>query len=307
SVGDMEKVAHFFRDYGGWEEVGSYDSHRSVLDFWDLSGTVSAKEILLQSEGLPFGQIRLQKFHGTQPSYIRSSQNPWDTGGIMDINLRVHSVKESFEELREMGWHGLSDPLFQTMGPFKLYDILMKGYDDIIIAFTHRTEPPLQLTAGLNIPSHIYNSSIIVKDLKVAREFYIDQLGFQLLNEYSLRKEKPEENMFGLPFNMADKVTCKAHIVSPDGDRDTLFQIIEFEGVEGKDFSDKAIPPNRGLLLYRCEVEDIQTYFEELQIKRVPIHKPLQPLHIEPYGSVNCFAVRSPNGVWWEFLEKSKN
>ena len=124
SVGDMEKVAHFFRDYGGFQEIGNYDSERRVLDFWKLPAQASAQELLLQSEDLPFGQLRLIKYKGVQQEYIRSSQNPWDTGGIMDINLRVHDVHASFDELRELGWHGLSDPLFQEMGPFKLYDIL---------------------------------------------------------------------------------------------------------------------------------------------------------------------------------------
>ena len=307
SVGDMEKVAYFFRDYGGLEEIGSYKSNRAQLDFWKLPNEASGHEMLLQSDKLPFGQLRLIKYNGVEQEYIRSSQNPWDTGGIMDINLRVHDVKASFEELRDLGWHGLSDPLFQEMGPFKLYDILMKGYDDIIIAFTHRTQPPLELPEGMKIPSHVYNSSLIVKDLQQSRDFYEKGLGFQVLNEYTLIKDKPQENMFGLPFNLADKVACKALILSPDGKRDVVFQLIEFEGVCGKDFSDKALPPNRGLLLYRCEVEGLDAFYRDLEEKGISIHQELQEVMIEPYGKQKCFAILSPNGVCWEFMESVKS
>ncbi len=303
SVGDLEKVKHFFSDYGGLSVVGNYKTDRSVLDFWNLDASAEAKETLIQFGSHPNGSIRLVKYENVAQKYIRSSQNPWDTGGIMDINLRVPEVAQTFNELRELGWHGLSDPLLQKMGPFELYDILMKGYDDIIIAFTHRVEPPLKLAEGYKIPSHVYNSSLTVKNLKATKDFYVDMLGFSVLNEYEVKKDEPIENMFGIPMNMIEDVTCKASIFSLDGTRDVMFQACEFEGVDGRDFSHLAIPPNRGLLLYRCEVEQLQNYYDSLLTKGVKIHKPLQEIRIEPYGRVQCFAILSPDGVWWEFLE----
>lgn len=304
STGDLEKVLNFYVNYGGWKIVGEYDCDPTTIAFWNLPTTASAKEILLQFDHHPTGLMRLIKFEGIEQKYIRSSQQPWDTGGIMDINLRVHEVANSFEALRELGWHGLSDPLLQVMGPFKLYDILMKGYDDTIIAFTHRVIPPLELPSNNNLPTHIYNSSIVVKNLKKSRHFYEEILGCKVLNEYEVKKDHPQENMFGLPHNLADKVTCKANILSFDGERDVVFQIIEFEGVSGKDFSDRAIPPNRGFLLYRVEVKNLKGYYETLGKKYATIYKPITTLIIEPYGKINCFAVVDPDGVLWEFIEK---
>ncbi len=303
SVGDLAKVQHFFCNYGGLTTAGKYKTDRSVLDFWNLDESAEGNEVLIQFDTHPSGKIRLVKYNNIDQEYIRSSQNPWDTGGIMDINLRVPEVAQTFNELRDLGWHGLSDPLLQKMGPFELYDILMKGYDDIIIAFTHRVQPPLELPEGYKIPSHVYNSSLTVRDLQLTKEFYADTLGFSILNEYEVNKDEPIENMFGIPMNMIEDVTCKATIFSLDGTRDVMFQACEFEGLEGKDFSDLAIPPNRGLLLYRCEVENVHNYYNSLIGKGLNIHQPLQEINIEPYGKVNCFALKSPDGVWWEFLE----
>lgn len=303
SVGDMEKVKHFFCDYGGLRVVGDYETDRTVLDFWNLEDEATATEKLIRFEDHAAGSLRLVKYHHTKQEYIRSSQNPWDTGGIMDINLRVPEVAQTFDDIRGLGFHGLSDPLLQEMGPFKLYDILMKGYDDIIIAFTHRVQPPLELPVGFKIPSHVYNSSLTVKNLKETQDFYTNNLGFTLLNEYEVKKDAPVENMFNIPMNMIENVTCKANIFSLDGSRDVMFQTCEFEGVEGKDFSSLAVPPNRGLLLYRCEVDHILEYYNLLVEKEVKIHQPLQEIIIEPYGKVNSFALLSPDGVWWEFLE----
>ena len=303
STGDIEKATAFFCDYGGLSVVGDYQTDQSVLEFWGLDTAVTATEKLIRFEDHRAGSLRLIRYMGAEQKYIRSSQNPWDTGGIMDINLRVPEVAQTFNEIRDLGWHGLSDPLLQKMGPFELYDILMKGYDDIIIAFTHRVQPPLQLPKGYKIPSHVYNSSLTVKNLEETQDFYVNQLGFSLLNEYEVKKDAPIENMFNIPMNMIENVTCKANIFSLDGTRDVMFQACEFEGINGKDFSDLAMPPNRGLLLYRCEVENVKGYYNTLVAKEVQIHRHLQEIVIEPYGRVNCFALRSPEGVWWEFLE----
>ncbi|KAA1244922.1 VOC family protein [Aquimarina sp. RZ0] len=304
SVGDIKKVKNFFCDYGGWNITGTYNTNSSILDFWQLDTNIHATEFLIQSNNHPTGQLRLIKFEGIAQEYIRSSQQPWDIGGIMDINLRVHEVNNTFEELRELGWHGLSDPLLQIMGAFKLYDILMKGYDDTIIAFTHRVEPPVALKAPIKLPTHVYNSSLVVRNLQEAREFYIDQLGCSLLNEYEVKKDSPQESMFGLPFNLADKVNCKANILSFDGSRDTVFQIIEFEGITGKDFTHKAVPPNRGFMTYRIEVIGIKSYYDHLIRKGVHILNRLQKVRIPPYDWVDTFAIKSPEGVWFTFLEK---
>lgn len=302
STGDLLKMATLFEEYGGWNRVEGGPISQGILDFWEVSDGAEAESLLLQSFQHPTGQLRLIQFKQVEQQHIRSSQQPWDTGGIMDINLRVHEVPATFNQLREQGWHGLSDPLLQTMGPFKLYDVLMRGPDDIIVAFTHRLEPPMQLDAPIGLPSHIYNSSLVVQDLDEALEFYQDKLGCHLLNTYQVKKDRPQENMFGLPFNLADQVVTNAHILSFDGERDTVFQIIAFDGVSGKDFSMVSRPPNRGWLLYRVEVEGIEAYCDHLQANRVEIHRPLQSIDLSPYGQRNMFAVLSPNGVWWEFF-----
>jgi len=302
-TGNLERAIDFFEGYGGWNRVGKYKTDKSVLSGWDLPAEASAEEVLIQSDYYPSGQLRLMQFQGVQQEMIRSSQQPWDVGGIMDINLRVHEVAENFEKLREMGWHGLSDPMLQVMGPFKLYDILMRGYDDVIVAFTHRLEPPMELKAPINLPTHVYKTSITVENLEVAKSFYVNKLGCTVLTEYAVVKDKPQENMFGLPFNLADKVTCRAVILSIHGGKDVDFQIIEFDGATGKDFSKKAKPPNKGFMLYRVEVKGVEDYMDQITQNGCEINTSIKEQHIEPYGKVKLFSVISPNGAWFEFFE----
>ncbi len=306
STGNLHRATEFFEGYGGWNRVGTYKTSPAVLEGWGLKPSLDVDEVLLQSDHYDSGQLRIIQFHGIDQEMIRSSQQPWDVGGIMDINLRVHDVEKNFEQIREMGWHGLSDPLLQEMGPFKLYDILMKGYDDTIIAFTHRLEPPMELKSKITFPTHIYKTSITVDDLESSKDFYVNKLGCTVLTEYQVIKDKPQENMFGLPHNLADKVTCRAVIMSVHGERDIDFQIVEFDGVTGKDFSQKAKPPNKGFLMDRIEVEGIESYMDRLVQQEVNIHSPMSIQEVQPYGRVKLFSIISPEGVWHEFFETIK-
>jgi len=303
STGDLKRAENFFVGYGGWNIVGRYKTDAKALQSWILAEDVSCDEILIQSDHYQHGQLRLVQFNNVQQDYIRSSQQPWDTGGIMDINLRVHEVSENFETLRQMGWHGLSDPMLQEMGPFKLYDILMRGYDDVIIAFTHRLQPPMELTAPINFPTHVYKTSLTVQNLAASKAFYVDQLACKVLTEYSVIKDKPQENMFGLPLNLADKVRCNAVILSIHGGTDVDFQIVEFEGITGKDFSRKAIPPNKGFLMYRVEVTGIEAHKEFVVANGVKLNTDIVEMIVEPYGKVNLYSIVSPGGAWFEFFE----
>ena len=199
-------VLSFFESYGGWDLVGKYRSQPSVLKAWNLPPEIESTEYLLRSGVQDTGMVRLIHYEDIPVTYARSSQNPWDIGGIMDINLRVKNVHHNFDRLRDMGWHGLSDPLFQTLGPYKLYDVLMIGYDDVIVAFTHRVEPPLDLSYERNFPTHIYKSSITVDNLDQAIDYYVEGLQFELKSQYAFVKNEPQENMFGFPHNLAEKV-----------------------------------------------------------------------------------------------------
>ncbi len=302
STGNLTKASHLFEEYGGWNRVGQYQTDRKVLDTWQLEEEATATEILIQSNHYEHGQIRLIEFNNVEQEIMRSSQQPWDVGGIMDINLRVHDVQQNFDTLRNMGWHGLSDPLLQVMGPFKLYDVLMRGLDDTIIAFTHRLEPPMELTAPINLPTHVYKTSITVDDLAKSRSFYEDILGCEILTEYAVKKDSPQENMFGLPHNLADKVSCNAIIYSIHGGRDVDFQIVQFDGVTGKDFTEKIKAPNIGFLNYRVELTGIKSYHEKI-IKDGGQPTPLSKAIIQPYGEVQLFSIRSPCNAHFEFFE----
>ena len=304
SVKDLEAAARVYVELFGWEVLWQGKGSASQVRFWDLPESCETDELLLGFQGLDYGQIRLVKFNNVPQRVIRSGGQAWDTGGILDIDLRVSDIDWVYEVLTERGWHGYSQPVTQRMGPFVVEEVLLKGHDEVVIAFVHRQEPPHPNPFNLTgCTSPVYLSAMIVKDLAVAQDFFVNQLGFKLHNEIAFQAEEGR-SMFGLPHNVAAQTNIKLSIIGSTDSRDALLDLVMLEGIKGEDFSALAVPPNRGILLYRFPVMDIETYAQLLKNNGVTFKISLQTVDIQPIGQVKQFAVQSPDGVWIEFWEK---
>jgi catechol 2,3-dioxygenase-like lactoylglutathione lyase family enzyme len=303
SVSNLSAVSDFFVNYGDWEKVYEGIADASQINFWQLPPQCYLEEVLLQFMGNPQGQIRLVKFNQVAQRQIRSGSQVWDTGGIMDIDIRVSNINQVYYEMEALGWQGISEPVAQTMGPFAVNEVLMKGFDGIVIALVNRLVPPLSLPENKKLASNIYLSALIVKDLALASDFFVRQLGFQIMNEIAFTKDSAGENMFGLPHNLANQVTAHLQIISPNGSRDTMLDILQFEGVSGKDCAAYAQVPNLGILLVRNPVKNLENYYQFVQKQGIKPLIPLSEINLLPYGKVKIFAVQSPDGVCLEFYE----
>jgi catechol 2,3-dioxygenase-like lactoylglutathione lyase family enzyme len=292
SVKNLDAVLPIYTDILGWEVVWRGNGDDSQIQFWDLVSGCETEEILLQFQKIPFGQIRLVQFKNIEQKLIRPAGQTWDIGGILDIDLRTSDLQKTYNQLTELGWHAYSRPVTQTMGPFTVEEVLLKGHDEVVIALVHRS-----------VTSNVYLSAMIVKDLEKSSQFFVEQLGFISHNEISFKTEHPETTMFGLPHNLADKTNIKLHIIGPTDNRDGLLDLVELEGVLGEDFSANACPPNRGILMYRFPVDNIENYYNFVEKNGVTSVRKLQKVQLGNIGVVIIFAVQSVDGVWIEFYE----
>ena len=304
SVKSLDKVSKTYTDLLGWKEIWRGNGDKSQTNFWNLPQECETTEVLLQFQGLEYGQIRLIQFENIDQKIIRSGGQPFDAGGIMDIDLRVSDINWVYDEMTERDWHAYTQPVIQTMGPFTVEEVLLRGPDGVVIAFVHRTNPPhpnpFGLTGGT---SSVYLSAMIVKSLTVASDFFVNKLGFLLHNEINFVGDEGR-SIFNLPHNIAAQTTAKLQIIGPTDSRDALFDLIELEGIKGEDFSSLACPPNRGILMYRIPVKNIEEYAAQIQQKGVVLKHQMSTIEYAPFGKVKIFAVQSPDGVWLEFWEK---
>ncbi|MCU0467576.1 MAG: VOC family protein [Arcicella sp.] len=304
SVKNIDAVLPIYTQQLGWDIFWRGKGDDSQISFWKLPPETETEEILLRFQGLPYGQIRLVQFENIAQKLIRPAGQTWDTGGILDIDLRTSDLLKVYQDLTDTGWHAYSRPITQTMGPFTVQEVLVKGHDEVVIALVHRSEPPHPNPFQLEgITSNVYLSAMIVRDLKTTAHFFINHLGFTSHNEITFKADKPETTMFGLPHNLADKTNIRLHIIGPTNNRDGLLDLVEIEGIMGEDFSENASPPNRGILMYRFPVNGINNYYDFIQKNGVKPVVNLQKIQLKPIGTVESFAVQSPDGVWLEFYE----
>ena len=305
SAASMPREMAVWRDLFGWNVRHDGQLSPEQLQFWHLEKPIAGSEILCGFQGADYGLLRLVNFTNCEQQIVRSGAHIWDTGGIFDFDLRVADMQKTYNDLVNLGWHVFGEPIELRIGPFVLNEALLFGPEAAGLALVDRIEPPLSKeTAQNGILGTIYLSVTVAKNIAETAQFLTETLAFTELERLTVQPAAPEPTVFRLPWNLATQVPVHLGGFSPTGTRETIIEVFQFEGLYGEDRSKRAIPPNRGLLMYRFPVEGIDEYFAHVA-RRTTITTPLQTLSIQPYRTVQAFAVRSPNGVWFEFFEEN--
>lgn len=303
SVSDLEEAIAFYEKIANWKLLHHSLGNSQQAAFWHLPDSVIIQQALLGNPGDDQGYLRLVQFKGVAQQQIRSSARPWDTGGIFDINLRAADLQGSFKTLQAAGWNGFSDPIRYQFGQFDVSEVVMQGDDGIALAMMQRHAPPLKGYPNLKVLSHVFNSTHISKDIDTAYDFFVNKLGFQVYMQTEGIDRKAGRNVLGIPQNINDDIELPVYIVHPQGVNFGSVEFIQLKGLEGEDFGALAVPPNLGILMLRFPVKDAAAYAARLVEQGITLHTELQEIEIEPYGLMKAFAVRSPDGVWLEFME----
>jgi catechol 2,3-dioxygenase-like lactoylglutathione lyase family enzyme len=301
---DLKGMVHTFCQYGGWTQLFTKNLPPSVKTAWQLPKTASGRETLLQFEDKPFGRLRFVELKGIAQKRMRPASKLWDTGGILDIDIRVNDIHEVYNDMMDKGWSGAAEPMALPVTDFVLDEALIANPDSMMIALAKRHVPPIEIPADKKLASHIYLSAMTVKNLAISTDFFTKKLGFQLANaDLVVKFPNNSPNNFGAPHNIGDQYAYVLSIYSPDGTRDAMCECIEPRGLLGNDFSDRCVAPNRGILCYRVEVTGIENYFEFVKNNGVASITPLSKMDLNGFGSVNFFTVLSPDGARIEFFE----
>ncbi len=307
SVRNLTKSVEMYTGLGSWKILHSGVLPRATLDLWKLPNHCVGHEVVLHNEGDRTGFLRLVQFDGVEKKHIRSSGQSWDVGGIYDVDVRVLDIESCVEEFQAAGWSGYADTIEYEFGSFQVAEILMRGHEDVVFALIQRIKPTLEGYPNLKKLSHIFNSSQIVKSMDVSKQFYQDVLGFKVYMDHNVQGSEKAYNIFGMPNNLYSGIDRKICILSPQGNNFGSVELIELVGVEGRDFSEFAVPPNLGILMLRFPVSNIEKFYAHLQEQNVTSESNIQEMEVAPYGMCNVLALRSPDGAWLEFLEVIKD
>lgn len=116
SVRNLDATAAVFTQMLGWEVVLDGCGTPEEVNFWQLAPTCTTRQQLLRFQQQPFGQIRLVQFEGVSQRVIRSGGQTWDTGGILDIDLRVSDIQHTYLQMEDQGWQAYAP--IATAGAF---------------------------------------------------------------------------------------------------------------------------------------------------------------------------------------------
>jgi len=301
-VADAEKSAQFYIDFAGWEVRHRENAGSELKKLWKLPDSVVIKQILIANKGESKGYIRLVQIDGIAQQQIRSNTQPWDTGGIFDMNVRVANMDEKYTQLQSAGWQSHSDPVGFTFGPFEVKEWIARGHDGVSFAFIERIKPTLEGWPNLKQISRVFNSTQIVKDIDFSLQFYQQVLGFQTYLQHRGASKEAGPNVLGLPFNLTTEIERSVFILHPDKKNEGSVELLQFHGASGRDVGHLAKPPNLGIVTLRFPTNNLDALERKLVDNDIEIISK-QILQTYPYGRVKIMSILSPDNTWLEFYQ----
>ena len=291
-------------DVAGWTAVYSGPVDRKQLNAWGLGNGVSAEAIVLQNSGESQGLVRLVQFSGAEQVQIRSSAQSWDTGGFLSLLLRSRGVDKNFADARRHQWTGYNDPVTLYLGPERrLRNVVLRGPDGINFGVYERVVPGLPGWPNLKKLSRPFNSMQIVKDRDATVAFYENVLGFVSMSIGNSPAAQADANNFGLPANLVTSTPLRSAIMHPVGGESGRVEFVEWDGLEGRDLSERALAPNLGILTLRFPVSDAVARAAGIVARGGRLMTTPTTVTMPAYGDVSLFSVTTPDGVFLEFFE----
>ena len=305
SVADVDTWVRTYLELGEWELRYEGDVEPEVIDYLRVPPGTRAREAVVGRTGLEFGFVRLVSFDGGRHPVIRSNGRPWETGGWFDLNARVDDMQATFEQLQDLGWGSVSDPIEYDFGPFTVKEWVAYGPDGVNLAIIQRLHPPLEPDARPGRMGPHFNSTQIVDDIGTARHFYQDVLGFSSTVDVTDEPMMPEprQNVLGVPNEQAATQPWNISMLTPPGAEGGTVEIISLPGISGREFAPLADPPNRGIVSLRFPVDDVEALHRRLVAADVPIVNEPIALPLPPDGEIVMMTARGPCGARLDFFE----
>lgn len=302
SVSHFGKVAGLTQA-GGWELLhagpGAPELHRA----WGLKPEARIDEQLLHVPSMPYGYLRFAKISNAPQKPVRPlDARPWETGGLWLLYTRSNNDAALSRALTAAGWPTVRGVHGFDFGELAVNEVHQHGPDGMVLSIIEQLKPALALPAPQL--THVFNAAIIVRDFNRARDFFVDKLGFKPWMEVAWSGDNPGLTLLADLADFRGVKTIKTVIVHPQGENLGSVELIGWDGAQpGRDFAERAQPPNLGALALRFGVADLAAHLNRLRGHGISPVRPVTELSLEPYGRVRLAPIRSPDGVWLEFFE----
>ncbi|TVQ41084.1 MAG: hypothetical protein EA370_02715 [Wenzhouxiangella sp.] len=297
SVRDPDSAARFFVEVGGFEELDRGQLGADEIDYWQLDAGAAGEFLLLRAANTDHGFLRLVRFDGVEQRPIRVGARAWDSGGYFSLMMRARDLDSVYDDALALGWMSESEPVRFDFGPSVLANVVLKGPDGINIALYERLEPPLDEFWQFERLSQPFNAMQMVADIERADAFFTGVLGMTHFWAGDYLDPAPGPNNFGLPQNLTTEIPRSTRILQPKPGETGRLELMQFVGLDGRDLSERAKPPNLGILSVRYPVADDGAALADIESAGGSAWRGPAEIDLPPYGRVNIFAVRAPDAA----------
>ena len=311
SVSNLARSIEYFDKVAGWKVVARNKTPRGAMDYWQLPDAAKGDEALLCNPGDSYGCVRLIQFSGVAQVQIRSSAQPWETGGIFSLMTRSRDLDGAFARSRALGFSGYSDPtLFDYQG-VQLENVVLRGPDGVNIAIYQRNRPNLEGWETIRKLSSPFNAMQMVRSRDASRDFYITALGYGILANADFTDTVAGPNNFAIPSNLVTSIPRRHAIMGigvkglADAAGNRQVELMQFVGLEGRDLSERAVFPNLGIVALRFPTEKLDAHVAAARAAGYRAGT-IVSLDLPGWGKVRMCDLRSPDGVISELIERQR-
>lgn len=304
SVRALAPIRDFMIDIAGYEvmETGGLDP--AWLQAWGLPEEAGGEYALLRSPGKSVGWVRLVRFDRVEQTLIRPGAQAWDQGGLFSLMVRSEDAAGVADAAHARGWSVFNQPQVFEFGPLTIKNVVVRLPDGVNLAVYSRVSPPVEGWDDLAGFSYPFNTMAMVHDIEAERRFFEDGLGFHPFWEGDYIDAGPVDTNFAMPNNLSAEIPRRTAILQQRAGEDGRIELMHFVGLDGEDFSNRAAPPNLGILAVRIPVDHLDAALARLE--RLGVTPAAGPgrRSLSPYGVVSWAGVRSPSGIIVELYEQ---
>ena len=308
SVTDPDVTARFFKEIGGYEELGRGRLSASSIAAWGLDPEATGDYLLLRAPmGGDFGHIRLVSFENAGRRVpMRPGARAWDTGCYFSMMIRVKDMQSIYDDAIRLGWWTETPITALNFGTSDLRVVIYRGPDGVQIQTYDRLTPPLpEAIPDFERMTAPFNMMQMVADRDVAYDFFTQTLGFDTFYKGKPYIAKtPTPTPIGIPLNLTTSVPYRAGIVYPVAGEFGRMEMIEVMGIQGFDYSHQCEAPNLGILAVRYPVDDIDAAKALIEARGGSLWRDTSTVELGKIGEVDLFSVKTPDGSIMQFFEK---
>lgn len=308
-VSDIDRMRIFFEKVAGWKAVKSGEIDLATLGYISADPE-KGRFLVLRQPDFPQGWVRLIELEGAPRDIIRRQGQAWDTGGIFSIMTRTADAERNLVDAEKIGWTAFDVPYdfgfgdLKDFGELKLRNLIMRGPDGVSVS-AYEWVKPKRDDVSPGMLSKAFNSMQMVQDLDAAVKFYVDGLGFRLIQRGTFIDPQETATNFALPVNYSTRIKRNYAIVIPAKGNDEAgrVELMQFEGFKGRDFRDRAKLSALGIVTLLFPVSDLKAVEANIRAKQLPIVREAADIELPPHGKARALTTSSPEGALITFFQ----